>query len=102
MRESSIEKALVSAVHKHGGWCLKFISPGCDGVPDRILLFPGGRVGFVEVKAPGRKPRPLQLVVMDRLRRFGFPVWVLDTMASIPAIIAHFAEGGRFKGGGEL
>jgi len=47
----------------------------------------------VEVKAPGGKPRPLQLMVMDRLKRLGFPVWVLDSMASIPEIINFFVEG---------
>jgi len=93
MREATIERALVKAVGRRGGWCLKFISPGCDGVPDRILLFPGGRVGFVEVKALGQKPRPLQLAVMERLKRLGFPVWVLDSMASIPEIINFFVEG---------
>jgi len=93
VREVEIERTLVRAVGKQNGWCMKFISPGCDGVPDRILLFPGGRVGFVEVKAPGGKPRPLQLAVMDRLKRMGFPVWVLDSMASIPEILDFFVEG---------
>ena len=95
MCESGTERALVKAVGRHNGWCLKFVSPGCDGVPDRVLLFPGGRVGFVEVKAPGRKPRPLQLAVMDRLRRLGFPVWVLDTTAGIPEIIDFFVGDGK-------
>ena len=59
MREKQIEQALVKAVRKRGGIALKFVSPGMAGVPDRLVLFPGGRMAFVEVKAPGKKPRLL-------------------------------------------
>ena len=54
MREKTIEQKLVRMVLHRGGICPKFISPGYDGVPDRIVLFPGGRIAFVEVKAPGK------------------------------------------------
>ena len=53
MREKSIEEKLVAAVKAVGGVCWKFTSPGTSGVPDRIVLMPSGRIGFVEVKAPG-------------------------------------------------
>lgn len=55
MRERFIEKKLVDAVKKMGGFAPKFVSPGLDGMPDRIVLFPMGRIAFVELKAPGEK-----------------------------------------------
>ena len=87
MREKIIEKKLVDAVKAMGGLALKFVSPGFDGMPDRILLLPGGKIAFVEVKAPGRKPRPLQLVRHAMLRRLGFQVFVLDDEAMIGKIL---------------
>ena len=87
MREKINEKKLVDAVKAMGGLALKFVSPGFDGMPDRILLLPGGRIAFVEVKAPGRKPRPLQLVRHQALRRLGFQVFVLDDEVMIEKIL---------------
>ena len=68
MLEKSIEKKLADAVKKRGGLAPKFVSPGLDGMPDRIVLMPGGRLAFVEVKAPGKKPRPLQEARHKKLR----------------------------------
>lgn len=70
MREKAIEQKLVTAVKKHGGICPKFVSPGFDGMPDRLVLLPYGRFAFVEVKAPGEKPRPLQLARHRLLERW--------------------------------
>lgn len=78
-RESAIEKHLVAEVRKEGGIAYKFVSPGRRSVPDRIVLLPGGRVTFVECKAPGKKPRPEQLREHERLRALGFTVAVLDS-----------------------
>jgi len=78
MREKAIEKKLVQSVKSAGGIALKFVSPGFDGMPDRIVLIPGGHIGFVEVKAPGEKPRPLQMARHGLLRQLGFKVYVLD------------------------
>ena len=64
MREREIERKLVSAVKSSGGICPKFVSPGFDGMPDRVVLLPHGKFGFVEVKRSGEKPRPLQIVVL--------------------------------------
>ena len=61
MREKIIEEKLTKAVKQNSGVCWKFTSPGTAGVPDRIVLMPGGRIAFVEVKAPGEKPRPLSI-----------------------------------------
>lgn len=92
MRERNIESKLVNAVRAKGGMCLKLISPGMDGMPDRIVLLPGARKGFVEVKAPGKKPRPLQLKRHEQLRNLGFHVFVLDDPEQIPEILGMILE----------
>ena len=83
MREKQIEMKLVGAVRKHGGLCPKWVSPGLSGVPDRIILLPGGTVAFAELKAPGQEPRPLQRHRIEQLRRFGFRVYVIDSIEQI-------------------
>lgn len=87
MREKTVEQKLVSEVKKAGGICPKWVAPGFDGVPDRIAMFPGGRIAFVEVKAPGEKPRPLQAARHVLLRRFGFRVYILDEIEKIGGMI---------------
>lgn len=87
MREKSIEEKLVAAVKAQGGICWKFISPGTAGVPDRIVLMPSGRIGFVEVKAPSKKPRPLQQLRIKTLQRLGFKAFILDSRDQIGGII---------------
>ncbi len=88
MREKIIEQKLVTETRKAGGLALKFVSPGFAGVPDRIVLMDGGRVAFVEVKAKGLRPRPLQAARHKLLRRMGFRVFVLDDADEIPRILA--------------
>jgi len=87
LKESSIERKLVDAVKKLGGMCPKFVSPGLDGVPDRIVLLPGGRIAFVELKASGMKPRPLQKRRMKQLAALGFPVYCIDGAEQIGGIL---------------
>ena len=87
MRESRIERRLASAVKTQGGLCLKFISPGWDGVPDRIVLLPCGKLGFVELKAPGQKLRPLQRRRREQLERLGFRVFVVDGVEQIGGVL---------------
>lgn len=87
MRESAIERRLVTEAIKRGGLAPKFVSPGLDGVPDRLLLLPGGRLAFVEVKAPGKKPRPLQRRRIEQLTALGFRVFVLDRIEQIGEIL---------------
>lgn len=87
MREKTIEKKLADAVKAFGGLAPKFVSPGFDGMPDRIVLMPGGRMGFVEVKAPGKHPRPLQEARHRLLRQLGFQVYVLDDASQIGGIL---------------
>ena len=87
MREKAIEQKLVQAVKSKGGIAPKFVSPGFSGVPDRLILLPDGKCGFVEVKAPGEKPRPLQKSRIRLLRRLGFKVYVLDGAEQIGGIL---------------
>ena len=87
MREKDIERKFVAEVKRRGGICPKWVSPGFDGIPDRIALLPGGKSGFVEAKAPGEKPRPLQVSRHALLQRLGFRVYVLDDPAQIGGII---------------
>ena len=87
MREKALEQKFVAAVRAAGGITPKFTSPGFDGVPDRLVLLPGGRIAFVEVKAPGEKPRPLQEARHRLLRRLGFRVYVLDDKRQIGGIL---------------
>ena len=85
--EKSIEQALVRLAKKHGGMAVKFLSPGLDGVPDRLLLFPGGRLAFVELKAPGKKMRPLQIKRKRQLEQLGFVVYCIDNKEMIGGIL---------------
>lgn len=78
VREDVIERHLVNEVKKAGGIAYKFVSPGRRAVPDRLVLLPGGKVIFVECKAPGEKPRPDQLREHARLFALGHQVIVLD------------------------
>ena len=93
MREKTIEKKLVIAIKDMGGIAPKFISPGLDGMPDRIVLLPCGGMGFVEVKAPGKVPRPLQEARHRMLRLLGFKVYVLDRAERINQILEDITNG---------
>ena len=87
MREKQIEQRLVKAVKAQNGMCPKLVSPGTDGMPDRMVLLPDGKLSFVEVKTPGEKPRPLQIRRHEQLRQLGFRVAVLDDPEQIPSIL---------------
>ena len=87
MREKIIEQHLVKAVKNSGGIAPKLVCPGFDGMPDRLVLLPGGKIGFVEVKAPGKEPRPLQVARHGLLRWLGFKVYVLDAPEQIGGIL---------------
>lgn len=93
MREKTIEQKLCQAVTAAGGWAVKLNTTTAAGLPDRLLLMPKGTAAFVEVKAPSKKPRPLQRVQMEKLRKLGFPVFVLDDPGLIPEIIEEVNHG---------
>ena len=91
MREKNIEQQLRSEVRLRGGLCEKWTS-GSSGWPDRICLFPDGKAGFIEVKALGKKPRPLQVKRHNQLRRLGYKVYVLDKTEQIGGILDGIQE----------
>ncbi len=86
-KEKSIEQKLVRATKGRGGICPKLVCICFDGMPDRLVLLPHGRMGFVEVKAPGEKSRPLQTARHQLLSRLGFKVYVLDAPEQIGGIL---------------
>lgn len=97
--EHDVEQNLVEEVKRAGGWAPKFTSPGTNGMPDRIVLLPGGHMGFVEVKASGKKPRPQQVLRHKRLRELGFQVFVMDDFDQAQTIIESIrTEGGKNNG----
>lgn len=99
MRERILELKLVKETRKRGGVALKFVSPSFSGMPDRLVLLPHQVMGFVEVKAPGEKPRPLQKSRHAMLREMGFPVFVLDHSDEIPVILDQITHAQDGKGG---
>ena len=95
MRERILELKLVKETRKRGGMALKFVSPSFAGMPDRLVLLPHGKMAFVEVKAPGKKPRVLQEKRHGMLRALVFQVFVLDDASAIPGLLKKIAEGGE-------
>lgn len=71
MREKDVEKILVNEVRKLGGRAYKWVSPGNDGVPDRIIILPDLRPIFVELKTEHGKLSALQRVQIERLKKLG-------------------------------
>ena len=87
MKETAIEKKLVQSVKAKGGIAPKFVSPSYAGMPDRLVLLPGGVFAFAELKAPGMKPRPLQVSRHRMLRSLGFKVYVIDGTQQIEEVL---------------
>ena len=107
MSEKSTEQKLVKAVKAKDGLApkfvspgfdgvpdrivllppTKFVSPGFDGVPDRIVLLPRGRIAFIELKAKGRKMRPLQVRRKRQLESLGFSVYCINSPEQIGGIL---------------
>lgn len=99
MLEREIESKLREPIKALGGLCLKFETPGYTGVPDRIILLPGGVIRFVETKQPGKKERARQRLVHGLLRELGFTVYsTVDSVEKIGAIIAECREAVNGKG----
>lgn len=92
MRETNVENYLKDEVAKIGGRCKKFVSPGSRGEPDQIVLMPGGRIWFVELKAPGKEARPQQVKRHKELMALGLEVLVLDTKEKVARFVASIRE----------
>ena len=86
-RESDIEEYLREQVAKLGGRAYKWVSPGNTGVPDRIVILPGNRISFVELKATGKEPDAKQKLQIERLKQLGADVWVIDSKKMVDEFI---------------
>lgn len=89
MREKTVESKLVKAVKSMGGLAPKFTSPGLDGVPDRLVLLPGGKMAFIELKASDKNLRPLQVRRKRQLESLGFLVYCMDRPEQIGVILSE-------------
>ncbi len=87
MKEKEIETYLRMRISSFGGRAYKFVSPGNDGVPDRLVCLPGGKVIFVELKTAGGKLRPLQAAQIRRLQALGFPVLIINSKNQVDELI---------------
>jgi hypothetical protein len=90
--EKSIEIYLRDRIKKVGGIAFKFISPGNDGVPDRLICLPSGKAIFVELKAPGKTTRPLQDLQISRLRNLNFKVFIIDSKEKVDELLEMIHE----------
>lgn len=91
--ESTVEQYLVEQVEAAGGMAVKFIPTALAGMPDRLLFLPGGRFVAVETKAPGKKPRKLQLYRHECLRELGFTVEVIDSKQKVDELMLRETDG---------
>ena len=91
MLEKQIERKLTEEVKKLNGMCLKQTS--LAGITDRLVLMPGGKMAFVELKAPGEKPRKLQQVRIKQLRKMGFMCFVVDGLEMISNVLDSIKGG---------
>jgi hypothetical protein len=94
-RERVVERALVRAVEQRGGLCMKFVSPGRRGVPDRIVHLPGAPGAYVEVKRPGEVPSQLQRYRMAEMRAAGALVHTLSAIDAIGPLLAAIQGGAQ-------
>lgn len=85
--EKLIEKTLVDGIKELDGWALKLPCTYVAGLPDRMVLLPGGRIFFAEIKTTGKKPTAVQKLIHERLRRLGFTVYVIDTLDQLNEIL---------------
>lgn len=91
MPEREIERKLCESVKAMGGMCIK--QTGMAGIPDRLILLPGGQAAFVELKATGKKPRKLQQMRMKQLCRLGFRCFVIDSIQQVADLLHEFGGG---------
>ena len=84
--EKVLERRLCQKVKTAGGWAIKMLATHVTGLPDRIVLLPGGRIYFVEVKTTNKKPRPIQLAIHRKLENLGFKVYIVDSSELIESL----------------
>lgn len=87
--ERYIEKRLRERIKEKGGMALKFISPGCRGVPDRLVFLPGGQIFLIELKAPGQKLKPIQKKMRAKFKKLGFKYYVIDSYEAVEVFLSE-------------
>lgn len=100
MAEKDIERFLVNSIKKLGGVAYKFVSPGNAGVPDRLIVMPGGKIYFVELKTEKGVPTVLQCRQMDRLLRLGCDVNLVRGLDGIKNLLARITAEQKEGGAG--
>ena len=101
MKESELEEKFRALVMQAGGKAYKFISPGNDGVPDRLVVLPGGKVGFVELKRPGKASRKLQKFRQNELKQLGCYTAEVDNEQRAGEVILDIIAGAHAPGRAE-
>lgn len=91
--EKAIERKLVELVKANGGMCIKLLCDQLTGLPDRLCLFPGHKMAFVELKTTGKKPRRIQIFVHNKLKALGFRVEIIDTIIGVKQFIDDIIYG---------
>lgn len=86
--EKYIERKLVELTKLHGGICIKLLTYQFTGLPDRMCLFPNGKIIFVELKSTGKKPKKIQISVHKILKNLGFRVEVIDTIEGVENLVS--------------
>ena len=92
MKEKPIEEYLRTQIKKLGGKAYKFVSPGNTGVPDRLIVLPGGHIFFVELKSSTGKPTPLQTVKIKELKDLGADVLIVNSKDDVNWLISCCKE----------
>lgn len=94
IRERDVERYLVKQVKKAGGEIRKVVWQGRRGAPDRVMFMPNtgcdniaGFTIFIELKAPGQKPKTHQLREHNRMRRMGQEVEVIDSLEAVDELL---------------
>lgn len=90
--EKLVERRLVEVVKANGGMCIKLLCDNLLGLPDRMVLMPGGEIIFVELKTTGQKPRRIQVFMHNKLRNIGFRVEVIDSVEGVTKFINDITE----------
>ena len=93
--EKVVERKLVELVKMNGGMCIKLLCDQLMGLPDRMCLFPGHKMVFVELKTTGRKPKRIQTYMHNKLQALGFRVEVIDTIKGVEQLINNMLDGKR-------
>ena len=88
--EKKTERYLVAEVKKRKGYCIKLLTNYFTGLPDRLVLLPMGYIIFIETKSQGDKPRPIQLLVHNKLKQIGFNVYVADTKEKVNSLLNDY------------